>query len=91
MEQQIYEGTWEEINTQLAAHQEELRRYRRVRLIVVPQEGPMETQNETKQQTLAERFAGRIGRLSFEPADLSERTKEAYAELLAKEYAEKQK
>jgi len=43
------------------------------------------------ERSLAERFKGRVGRFRFEPADLSERTGEAYAELLARKYAEEQK
>jgi len=56
-------------------------------LLVTPVPGQMDADG----RSLAERFKGRVGRFSFEPADLSERTGEAYAELLARKYAEGQK
>ena len=70
-EPQIIEGTREEVGEQLQKFPEE----QRFRLIALP---PLKEQNEDEGPTLAERFAGRIGRFSFEPADLSERSEEYY-------------
>jgi hypothetical protein len=86
MSQQVLEGTWDE----LAEHADELRHHKNLRLIIEPDDEPKDESNGV-QQTLAERFAGRVGQCSFEPSDLSERTGEVYAELLAKKYAENQK
>ena len=83
-EPQVIEGTREEL-------QEQLRRFpegQRFRLILLP---PPQEQNAAEEPTLAERFAGRVGSFSFEPADLSERAEEYYGELLARKYAEEQK
>ncbi len=70
----IIEGTREEVVAQL----QRFPKAQRFRLIALP---PNE-QNEDKEPTLSERFAGRIGRFSFDPTDLSERTEEYYGELL---------
>ena len=70
-EPQVIEGTREEL-------QEQLRRFpegQRFRLILLP---PPQEQNAAEEPT----FAGRVGRFSFEPADLSERAEEYYGELL---------
>lgn len=37
---QIIEGTWEEVSAQLVAHDEELRRYKRLRVVLIPEEYP---------------------------------------------------
>ncbi|GDX40031.1 hypothetical protein LBMAG21_03230 [Armatimonadota bacterium] len=71
----IIEGTREEVVAQLQRFPEA----QRFRLIALP---PPNGQNEDKEPTLSERFAGRIGRFSFDPVDLSERTEEYYGELL---------
>lgn len=76
-EPQVIEGTREEVGEQLQRFPKE----QRFRLIALP---PIEDQEEGP--TLAERFAGRVGRLSFEPTDLSERTEEYYGDLLKKKY-----
>jgi hypothetical protein len=78
-EPQVIEGTREEVEEQLQLFPKE----QRFRLIALPQH---DEQNEDDEPTLAERFAGRVGRFSFEPADLSERTEEYYGELLDKKY-----
>ncbi len=78
-EPQVIEGTRNEVEEQLQLFPKE----QRFRLIVLP--APDE-QNGDEGPTLAERFAGRIGRLSFDPADLSERTEGYYGELLKKKY-----
>ena len=77
-ELQVIEGTREEVGEQLQRFPKE----QRFRLIALP---PTEDQ-DTEGPTLAERFAGRVGRLSFEPADLSERTEAYYGEMLQKKY-----
>ena len=76
---QVIEGTREEIGEQLKLFPKE----QRFRLIALPQP---DEQKEEEGPTLAERFAGRVGRFSFDPADLSERTEEYYGELLQKKY-----
>jgi|GEM_PF-6302313 len=68
---QVTEGTCEEIGEQLTLFPKE----QRLRLIALPQ---LDEQREEEGPTLAERFAGGIGRFSFDPADLSERTDEYY-------------
>ena len=67
----IIEGTREEVVAQLQHFSEE----QRFRLIAL---SLPDGQDEGKEPTLAERFVGRIGRFSFAPADLSERTEEYY-------------
>ena len=39
---QHYEGTWEEVNAQLAAHAAEPRNYKRLRLVIEPEEDESE-------------------------------------------------
>ena len=78
-EPQVMEGTREEVGEQLQRFPKE----QRFRLIALP---PIEEQNVEVGPTLAERFAERVGRLSFDPADLSERTEEYYGEILKKKY-----
>ena len=73
MEEQTLEGTWEEI----LQHSSELAG-QRVRLTILP---PQSSQSPTK-QTLDQRLKGRVGRVKFEPSDLSERVSEAFTELL---------
>lgn len=77
---QVIEGTREEVGEQLLRFPKE----QRFRLIALP---PLDDQDEENGSTLAERFAGRVGRFSFDPADLSERTEEYYGELLQKKHA----
>ena len=78
-EPQVIEGTREEVGEKLQLFPKE----QRFRLIALPLP---DEQNGDEGPTLAERFAGRVGRFSFEPADLSERTEEYYGELLKKKY-----
>ncbi len=77
---EVMEGTREEVGEQLRRFPKE----QRFRLIALP---VPDTENGDDGPTLAERFAGRVGRVSFEPADLSARTEEYYGELLKKKYA----
>lgn len=77
MEQRSFEGTWEEI----LLHAPELIG-RRVRLTVLSNENS-KPQNQV---TLDQLLKGRIGRVQFQPSDLSTRTKEAFADLLVNKY-----
>lgn len=83
-EPQVIEGTREEVGEPLKLFPKE----QRFRLIALPQPDEM---NGDEGPTLAERFAGRVGRFSFDPADLSERTEAYYEELLKKKYATEQR
>jgi hypothetical protein len=76
MEQPTFEGTWEEI----LLHSSELAG-QRVRLTVLTNEVSSQTTN-----TLDKLLLGRVGRVNFQPSNLSERTGEAFAELLEAEY-----
>ncbi|MBF2088554.1 MAG: hypothetical protein IGR80_09810 [Synechococcales cyanobacterium K44_A2020_017] len=77
MEQRSFEGTWEEI----LRYAPELVG-RRVRLTVLFNENS-ESQNEA---TLDQVLKGRVGRVQFQPSNLSTRTKEAFTDLLAEKY-----
>ena len=73
MEQQTIEGTWEEIleyNAELAGQ--------RVRLTILPDQ----SSNSSTTETLDQKLKGRVGRIYFQPSDLSERVGEAFTELL---------
>ena len=73
MLQQTIEGTWEEIlehNAELAGQ--------RVRLTILPDKSP----NFSATETLDQKLKGRVGRVHFQPSDLSERVGEAFTELL---------
>ncbi len=77
MKQRSFEGTWEEIlryAPELSGH--------RVRLTVLSNESS-DPQNET---TLEQVLKGRVGRVQFEPSNLSTRTKETFTDLLAEKY-----
>lgn len=43
------------------------------------------------EKTLAEMFAGRVGRLSFEPTDLSQDTGKKFTELIIKKHQKEQR
>ncbi len=73
MEQQTLEGTWEEI----LQHSAELAG-QRVRVTVLPDQ----TSNSSTTLTLDQKLKGRVGRVNFQPSDLSERVGEAFTELL---------
>ncbi len=73
MEQQILEGTWEEI----LQHSAELMG-QRVRLTILSDQ----SSNSSTTETLADKLKGRVGRVNFQPSDLSERVGEAFSELL---------
>lgn len=55
----------------------------RFRLIALP---ALDEQTTAEQPTLAERFAGRVGRLSFDPPDLSERAEEYFGKLIVEKH-----
>jgi hypothetical protein len=74
MEQQTLEGTWEEI----LQHGAELAG-RRVRLTILTDK---RTSNSPTAETLDQKLQGRLGRVNFQPSDLSERVGEAFTELL---------
>ena len=73
MEQQTLEGTWEEI----LQHSAELAG-QRVRLTILPHQ----SSKSASMQTLDQRLKGRVGRVNFQPSNLSERVGEAFTELL---------
>lgn len=68
----LFEGSWEEAISQPEA----IPRNARIRIVEVV-EAPEEDELDGK--TLADLFEGRIGVLSFQPADMSERAKEYLA------------
>jgi hypothetical protein len=74
MEQRFFEGTWEEI----LRYAPELVG-RRVRLTVLSNESSKSQNGATLDQALK----GRVGRVQFQPENLSTRTKEAFTDLLA--------
>ena len=73
MEQQTLEGTWEEI----LQHSAELAG-QRVRLTILPHQ----SSDSSTKQTLDQKLKGRVGRVNFQPSDLSERVEESFTELL---------
>ena len=77
MEQRTFEGIWEDI----LLHAPELTG-QRVKLTVLSSEKP----KPQKPLTLDQMLKGRVGRVRFQPANLSARTKEAFVELLADKY-----
>lgn len=73
MKQQTIEGTWEEIlqhSAKLAGQH--------VRLTVLSDK----FSNSATTETLDQKLKGRIGRVNFQPSDLSERVSEVFTELL---------
>jgi hypothetical protein len=73
MLQQTIEGTWEEIlehNAELIGQ--------RVRLTILSDKST----NSITTETLDQKLKGRVGRVHFQPSDLSERVGEAFTELL---------
>lgn len=77
MEQRSFEGTWEEI----LRYAPELVG-QRVRLTVLSNENS-QSQNGT---TLDQVLKGRVGRVQFQPSNLSTCTKEAFTDLLVEKY-----
>ncbi len=73
MEQKTIEGTWEEI----LQHSAELAG-QRVRLTILSHQAS----NYATKESLDQRLKGRVGRVNFQPSDLSERVGEAFTELL---------
>jgi hypothetical protein len=76
MEQRSFEGTWEEI----LRYAPELVG-QRVRLIVLN-----ESSQSQGEATLDQVLKGRVGRVQFQPSNLSTRTKEVFTDLLAEKY-----
>ena len=73
MEQQTIEGTWEEIlehNAELAGQ--------RVRLTILPDKSA----NYSATETLDQKLKGRVGRVHFQPSNLSKRVGEVFTSLL---------
>lgn len=77
MEQFTFEGTWEEI----LLHSPELMG-RRIKLTVLPNEKLSPRSAATLDKVLKDR----VGRVCFQPSNLSERTGDAFAELLVDKY-----
>lgn len=77
MEQRTLEGTWEEI----LRYAPELSG-QRVRLTVLSNESSKFQSGTTLDQILS----GRVGRVQFQPSNLSTRTKEAFSDLLVEKY-----
>ena len=73
MKQQTLEGTWEEI----LQHSAELVG-QRVRLTILPDKSA----NSSTTETLDQKLKGRVGRVHFQPSDLSERVGEAFTDIL---------
>ncbi len=64
----LFEGTWEEAIHHAASIPSN------TRILILQLEGSPSTEKDIRQsKSLAERFAGRLGQLSFEPADGSEK------------------
>jgi len=75
IETKLFEGTWEEaIN-----HAGDIPRDKFVQIFSVEKEHKENEEDELGGKTLADLFEGRIGVLSFEPSDLSERAEEYLA------------
>lgn len=76
---QVFEGTWEEVREEIRALDCELAgQHVRIQL-----ESQVANGTDARRPTLAKRFAGRVGRLNFEPADLSERSEELFGEIVS--------
>ena len=79
MAQQILEGTWEEI----ALHAAELSG-RRVRLTILTEQ---QSENAvTPEETLDKMLLGRVGKVNFQPSNLSENTGKAFTDIVAEKY-----
>jgi hypothetical protein len=77
MEQRSFEGTWEEI----LRYAPELVG-RRVRLTILSNESSKPQNGTTLEQVLK----SRVGRVQFQPSNLSIRTKEEFTDLLVEKY-----
>ncbi|MEC4813229.1 MAG: hypothetical protein SAK29_08175 [Scytonema sp. PMC 1069.18] len=73
MERTQLEGTWEEI----LQHSADLVGKRVILTIL-----PSLSSNDSVKPTLAQALKGKVGRVNFQPSDLSERVEEAFTELL---------
>ncbi len=75
--QETIEGTWEEIlqHSDMLAGQH-------VRLIILSDK----ISNSVTTETLEQKLKGRIGRVNFQPSDLSERVSEVFTELLQNQF-----
>lgn len=79
---QVFEGTWEEVREEIRALDCELAgQHVRIQL-----ESQIANGTDSRRPTLAERFAGRVGRLDFEPADLAERSEELFGEIVTENH-----
>jgi hypothetical protein len=79
---QVYEGTAEEIATQLR----ESKLTGRFRAILVPENGVDGNGNQEAGETLLERLKGRVGRFDFGGVNLSEDTGRKFTELLVEKH-----
>ncbi|RPH86382.1 MAG: hypothetical protein EHM73_13995 [Chroococcales cyanobacterium metabat2.561] len=73
MEQNTLEGTWEEIlqhSAKLAGQ--------RVRLTILSNQ----SSNSSTPETLDQKLKGRVGRVYFQPSDLSERVEQVFTNIL---------
>lgn len=77
MEQRIFKGTWEEI----LLHTSELAG-QRVRLTILTDE----TSNSSTTESLDKLLHLRVGRVHFQPSNLSENIGSAFVDLLAAKY-----
>jgi hypothetical protein len=75
MEQRIFEGTWEDLLSRASEFSGQ-----RVRLTVISNE------TESSAMPISELLKGRVGKVNFQPSDLSERTREAFAEFLEEKH-----
>lgn len=78
MEERVLEGTWEEI----ALHAAELSG-RRVRLTILT-DG--ESENTVAPETLDKMLKGRVGKVNFQPSNVSENTGKAFTDIVAEKY-----
>jgi hypothetical protein len=77
MEQRSFEGNWEEI-----LHRASEFAGQRVRLTILSNESSIPPDEATLDQVLK----GRVGRVQFQPANLSTHKKEAFTDLLVEKY-----
>lgn len=79
MEQQVFEGTWEEI----AVHAAELSG-RRVRLTILSEQ---QSENAVaSEETLDKMLKGKVSNVNFQPSDISENTGKAFTDIVTEKY-----
>lgn len=76
------EGTYEELLAMLASFPRE-QRFRLIPLTPVQEESNEEKGDVTEEPSLAELFAGRVGRFHFGEANLSQKSGSKFADLMA--------